>query len=387
MARTKNIVDEHKLSHLKKMVETKFGRPITSSKDCNDLANYLANIQNEGNINPQTIRRLFGLVKTEHSPSLFTLNLLAKYTQNCAWANYQPQQEIDSNTNLLANLIIDFYADPLFGYNQIVDDICENDALQSLLLNRLATIPAAQGMFFENRPLRDCLNKSFKHALPIYLNSKGNTNEAKLFTYGMLFWSAFLTENRNDINLYFKLIEEMPLTNDIYNIPAARKFGVQLMYYHLTNNETEFIKWFEKTLDIRQENIHLTNFDWNFMNFDFVIIEHLLLIGKYDCCQEVWQLHQQDKQKYQRVKQEVQSFDQYRILIDAFCHKGYYKPVMQFDANATRLGERKFYTLLFIIYQLNHAQQKAHLKRQKLTKQLNNLITDTGYTWFYKLVN
>lgn len=385
MARTKNTVDENKLAHLKRMVETKFGRPIANSKDCNDLSNHL--ISFGGNVNPQTVRRLFGLVKTTNSPSLFTLNLLANYTQNCSWKQYQHHQEIDEKTNLLADLFFDFYADPLFGYLKVVDTICENEALQDMLLMRLATVKNAQEMFFENRPLRDALNKTtYKLALYQYIESKGSTNEAKLFGYGLLFWGAFLTENGIDISSYFKIIREIPLTANINNIPAARKFGIPLMYYHYKNDEKEFEKWFNKAMLKREDYIKLNSFAWESSNFDFVIIEHLLLIGRYSHAQKLWQQHLSDKKNYNESSKSYHYFNQYKTLIAAFCKKDFDKKVMSFDANLARSGERKFYTILFLIYKINHTSTTSKSKRLKLVMQLNQLINDTGYTWFYKLI-
>lgn len=386
MARTKNIIDETKLAHLKKMVENKFGRPIINSKDCNDLAAYLTTVQPNSNINAQTIRRLYGLVKTEHSPSAYTLDLLSQYVASCSWAGYEIKEEVNESLKLLADWIFDFFSVHEFGYTKVTDAIAESEQLQQLLLLRLASVKTAHWMFFEQRPLRDLLDKYYQHIIPVYMANKENTNEAKLFGYGLLFWGAFLTENEAGIEKYFKIIEETELTPEVYNIPAARKFGVPMMYYHLKQNENEFEKWFGMALKQRKDYIQQSNYDWEATNFDFVIAEHLLLVGRYEHCKKLWRIHQTDKKKYSTLIKRWLHHQQYILLMDAFCSKNFYKKVMQFDANKARMGERKFYSILFVIYQLMHVKKNAAHKAFKLQKQLDLLIADTGYTWFYHLV-
>lgn len=381
MARTKNIIDETKLDHLKKMVEQKFGRTIVTSKDCNDLVKTLLIDETTANINAQTIRRLFGLVKTTHAASVFTLDLLCNYVANCSWAMYNHQNKIDKSLIVLSDWIFELYANPKFGYTKVVDAIAEDENLQNLLLNRMADLSSAHWMFFENRPLRDSLNNTYINALIKYMHCKGD-NEAHIFVYGMLFMGAFLTENLTDVEKYFHLINSIPLSNDVFQIPAARKFGVPLLYYTLKNDSYNF----EKTLDLAIEarSKYVKEMEFDHVCFDIILLEHLLFTGNQEAINRFFFIYFQDKQKSRKKNQPY--FAQIYLLVCAYNHKNFYRPVLKFDVNQLRIGERKFYNLLFVTYLLRHIKTSSKLKRIKLQSQLNSLIKATGYTYFNNLI-
>ncbi len=386
MARTKNIIDQVKLSHLKRMTEQKFGRPIVSSRDCNDLVNALDEF--DANLNAQTIRRLYGLVRSEHSPSLFTLDTLSHYVASCSWSSYRIISDDSRPLKLLADWIFDFYNIPQFGYTKVVDAIAESEDLQNLLLMRLAEIPAAHEMFFEVRPLRDCLNKAYKEVLNKYIKAKKETNEACLFGYGLLFMGAFLTENIHDTARYFKIITQTKLEPEIHNIPAARKFGVPLMYYHLKNDEQNFELTLKGALIKRQDYIVQPLFDWEGANFDFILVEHLLLIRRYDVCKIILTMHTDDKRKYSTPTKVHDHYRQVKLLINALCsnEKISFKDYGKFNVNQIRIGERKYFNMFYLVYLIKHTKTSSKIKLVKLKKQLEALVADTGYGWFYKLV-
>src|SRR5438270_7415853 len=66
------------ISKLKHEVEETFGRRIISSRDCIQLSEDIY-FKAGDLINPNTLRRLYGLVKAEYPASTSTLSLLAKY--------------------------------------------------------------------------------------------------------------------------------------------------------------------------------------------------------------------------------------------------------------------------------------------------------------------
>ncbi|MBD3749266.1 MAG: hypothetical protein IE931_07210 [Sphingobacteriales bacterium] len=386
MARTTTLIDFEKLSHLKKMAEHKFGRTITTSKDCIDLTNALLKINKSANLNSQTIRRLFGLVKNDFSPSIYTLDLLAQYVANCYWADYNFKVQPENNTLALADWILDYYANEKFGFTQVVDLIVESEDLQNMLLVKLAKLRSAHWMLFEHRPLRDNLNKkSYIKALEIYLDNKGTT-EAEIFVYGMFFIRALLSGNKNDIEKYCQIIEGLTLSKDVHNIPAGRKFGVPLIYYHLINDEINFNKTFNEALTIRDN--YTSRMDYNGTNFDSTIIEHLLLIERYEEIKIVWGLHLKSKEKYCTTP-DSECYKQFNILIKAytFGQQKFNRDIMRFDCNKMRVGERKYYNLFFLAYLIKFTKKSSQQKLIKLNIQYKELIEDTGYTYFKNLIN
>lgn len=386
MARTKTIIDYKKLHHLKKMTEKKFGRTIVTSKDCNDLTKALLENTTYTNLHAQTIRRLYDLVKSDFSPSIYTLDLLGQYVSNTSWADYNFNEEIETqNIKSEADWVLDYYRDEQFGINKVVDKIAANEDLQNLVIVKLASFKAAQWMLFENRPFRDSLNKSYKKAIEVYIEAKGTT-EAEIFGFGMLFNSAFLTENTFEIERYFKIIDAISLTKDVYNIPAARKFGVPLLYYHLNNDEVNFLKTFNEALIARnlyQDKMSLTD-----SNFDSILVEHLILIGRYRECKIVWELHLKFSVNHSDSTNSA-CYQQFIILIEAFVfgHQKFNKNILCFDSEKMRIGERKYYNLMFLVYLIKFTKKSSRLKLLKLNKQLDDLIFDTGYTYFRQLIN
>ncbi|KHJ37215.1 hypothetical protein PBAC_25450 [Pedobacter glucosidilyticus] len=386
MARTKTEIDFKKLNYLKKMTENKFGRTITTSKDCIDLTNALLKLNVNANLNAQTIRRLFGLVKNDFSPSIYTLDLLSLYVANTYWADYEIKDQTENNIPALANWIMNYYKNEEFGLTEVGDLIAGSEELQNMLLTRLAKLKSAHWMLFEHRPLRDNFNNnSYLKALDIYIKHKGTT-EANIFGYGLFFKAALLTENKKDLEKYFHNIQNIELTKDVANIPAARKFGVPLIYYHLKNDETNFSKTFKAALTAR--NNYLTRMDYNATNFDSNLIEHLLLIGRSQECKIIWELHLESKMKYCSIPN-PECYQQINLLIEAFAfgQERFYKKILKFDSNKMRIGERKFYTIFFLLYLIKFTKKTSVKKLNKLNIQLNELIEDTGYTYFKKLIS
>ena len=66
------------LSALKKELEQNFGRKIISYRDCVQLVEDIYQ-KTESTVNVNTLRRFFGLVKTNYTASRSTLLILSKY--------------------------------------------------------------------------------------------------------------------------------------------------------------------------------------------------------------------------------------------------------------------------------------------------------------------
>lgn len=81
------------LEHLKKEILNKFGQELSYSKDCEALAGVVCE-STGGRISATTIRRLYGLLKSNSAPSKFTLNLLAQYVGFKSWADFEFNYEV-----------------------------------------------------------------------------------------------------------------------------------------------------------------------------------------------------------------------------------------------------------------------------------------------------
>ncbi|HTM91362.1 MAG TPA: hypothetical protein VL095_03015, partial [Flavisolibacter sp.] len=63
---------------LKNEVEECFGKKVISYGDCCDLSEEIF-VKTSFRVNPNTLRRFFGLVKTKYLPSFATLDILSRY--------------------------------------------------------------------------------------------------------------------------------------------------------------------------------------------------------------------------------------------------------------------------------------------------------------------
>src|SRR3954470_11064372 len=89
-------------------LERVFGRCITSSRDCNDLSDDIFR-KTQKQINPNTLRRIFGLVKAEYPPSQATLDILSKY---CGFYTveelYTTRQNVDNDDIVYLDQLLNY---------------------------------------------------------------------------------------------------------------------------------------------------------------------------------------------------------------------------------------------------------------------------------------
>lgn len=71
---------------LKRKIESRFGRPIRYSKDCEALALSLERACHE-KVSATTLKRLFGFARSVEKPRLYTLNVLAEYVGYPDWSS------------------------------------------------------------------------------------------------------------------------------------------------------------------------------------------------------------------------------------------------------------------------------------------------------------
>src|SRR3954447_26003216 len=82
------------LSSLKEEIEETFGKKINVSRDCILLSEEVYG-KISLTVNPNTLRRLFGLIKSDYSPSYTTLDILSRY---CGFASFEEFKRLKNNT-------------------------------------------------------------------------------------------------------------------------------------------------------------------------------------------------------------------------------------------------------------------------------------------------
>lgn len=392
MARTKLILDQKRLNQLKEMAEAKFGQSITTSRDCVAFTNELEKSTGEL-LSIQTIRRFFGLIEAENIPSIFTLNVIAKYVGQKDWKRFCLEKVLSNPvSDYDVNGIIDFYTDYQFGNEKVIDKVINDEVLRSTLLPVISNTPMGAKYFFEERPLRDYLCTDYANSLKNYLKTKNYSNEACLFTYGLLFIGAFLSEDKLGIEKYYSKIKNIEITEEIYNIPVARKFGVELMYYHLNKDEWRFEQIFNEAIAIRIN--YIAKMEYSYNNFDFTLIEHLMILERYHECKILVDLHLGDKLRLEGSELTLPNF--YRQVYNlgkgiTYYHNNLKKEgrlaLKSLEISFLRSGERAYYNLLYLLFQLEIVTPSATKKRAHLINQINQLIEKTGYVWYKNQLN
>ena len=80
----------HVQTLIKKEIEHVFGRRIVSSRDCIQLSDEIYH-KTKVQLNPNTLRRFFGLVKAEYATSYSTLTVLSRY---CGFQSVDEVQQV-----------------------------------------------------------------------------------------------------------------------------------------------------------------------------------------------------------------------------------------------------------------------------------------------------
>jgi len=77
-------------------IESRFGRKIAYSKDCEALSKNIEKVCNE-RISTTTLKRIFGFTKSSEKPRLYTLDVLATYIGYADWSNLIAKEENAAN--------------------------------------------------------------------------------------------------------------------------------------------------------------------------------------------------------------------------------------------------------------------------------------------------
>lgn len=137
--------------------------------------------------------------------------------------------------------------------------------------------PLARKYFIEHHPLRDMIGTVYSQCFLAYL--KFNTsNQAKIFEYGFLCKNAFLLQNTELMELYYKKVKKTELTDEVHVIPAGLKFGVQLLYADFTDNNLLFRKYFVERKKVRLQYKEAS--EKSFCSFEYTVLESLVFSNR-----------------------------------------------------------------------------------------------------------
>lgn len=235
---------------LKEEVELTFGRPVFTAKDCMELRSEIFN-RTKVQISPNTLRRLFGLVKATNGPSKATLNVLAQYCGFYSLSDVpQSTQRIGEPEMIHREHVLNF----LYGLFQevpieemkkeILLELVKNillllnreQELANLFQRQIAKTPNGQTLYFEQFIHLDKLNDYYGDGLRYYMYEK-KTVEAECFGYSMLTFRYWLSGDDEKLRQSFEQLQAIYPPYGKNPFIVGRYYAARLFYAHIEGED------------------------------------------------------------------------------------------------------------------------------------------------------
>lgn len=234
---------------LKEEVIIVFGHSLKSSGDCNKLQEDI--YKKSGDIiNFNTLRRFFGLIKTEFNPSKNTLNILSRYCGYESFQNFtssfqiQPNKE---NNELLIAYLVDIFRsvavnneyDETFHLivQKSVSYLLKFPGIKNEFYRKIVRTENGRNYYFEQYFHIDELATYYGQGIMYYL-AAGKNNRHQVFGYSVLCMRAWLMNNDSELEACYQKLESFKTDTDLSNDIASRVFSARLFYANIKNQPT-----------------------------------------------------------------------------------------------------------------------------------------------------
>jgi hypothetical protein len=384
-------------SLIKKEIQYIFGRQIVSSRDCIQLSDEIFK-RTKVQLNPNTLRRFFGLVKAEYPPSQSTLTILSKYCgfQSVDEVNavrkdvsYDSKEIDDSKEDNVLHFLCSLFKDVsvtdaedktfLSVVMKTVNFLNRNPALTDKFQIQIAKTKNGQEFYFEKFVNIDKLNAYYGKGLRYYYSEKASVN-AQVFAHSLLVYRYWLTENKDMLDHHFKVlsgkIPEPSITPFIY----ARYLSAQIYHAHANQLPADKIimdayKYYSSIKDHSPSS---------FPRFELYLMEALILTGHFE---EGFYYVEQVKKRYREENDYTHwKFYQNFLLFETValcCAKNYKEANDVFE----KITPDEFYFLRKSFSNIVYLYLVEKLKRYtpKHAEQFNSLIEETGFSRLRKI--
>lgn len=373
------------INKLREAVSQKLDKEILSSKHCAELAHEIS--KTGILINPQTFLRFFGLIKSGGKFHIFTLDTLSQYCGFSDFASFKKSLTENELNQFLGNNNLEINADT---YWQLSEQVCRKIMNSSSYLasvhHQLLPYPLARTFFMEHHPMRDLAGTVYAQYFQDYLKYE-HSDEAKLFAYGFLYMGAFLTQNKEFMEIYFQKIKDTDLSPDIYVLPAARKFGVMLLHYWLMKDEPSFCKVYDEMLEARKTYKEVS--EKSVCSFEYTVLEHLIFTDKtaemkFLIENNTYQLYSdrefvpQDRKENHQICWNIMGAVAYLKSKEYNECKNYLDKVR---LESLSLGWQKYYSILYYFAQYHFVNSAEQLE---IEEELARLIEETHFSYHTK---
>lgn len=281
------------VANLKTEIEYVIGRKILTSKDCIDLSDAI--FKRTGfSINANTLRRFFGLVKSQYPASVTTLNILAAYCGASSLEdldNYRTEREGEQKeqestillrylTGLFQNVVVANVNDTTFIRltHNTIEFLNQNPEIACQFQKAVVKTVNGRRFYFEQFVNIDKLNTFYGSGLRYYL-AENKSVEAQLFGHSVLCFRYWLTMDFERLDYHYKQLSNYNVSDEINLLTCARYFAARLFYAEATGGDMSYVIWEanEFYINIKASNMYNNSFP----GFELVFSEALILTGNY----------------------------------------------------------------------------------------------------------
>jgi len=386
-------MDKYLLPALRKEIENTFGRKVLSSRDCLQMVDDIYH-KTGYTVNANTLRRFFGLVHTQYSASPSTLTILSKY---CGFGSIDELSQLVVTTppaekkELAADEVL-HYLVSLFknlpvteGHSpaaesvilQTISFLDRNPGLIDPFQREVARTTAGQYYYYELSVNMDQLNGYYGDGLHYYMRAR-HTDEAQLFGHSLQVFRHWLTSDRAGMDKHMQVLQALPVTNACPSHVLGRLIAARIFYAQVRQEPVEPIladatKYLVSLL-AGSRDIPIPTYP----DFELAVCEALVLTGMEE---EGAEYIRRGKSllAFSRQDNPVNPFDMWEYII------GSRKEALRRQLPGKKSGllpsynyylHRKYNNLVLLTL-------TKHTQRQQ--QQLNQLITETGYTAFRRI--
>jgi hypothetical protein len=239
--------------HLKNEVQETFGRKISTSRDCIELSDAIFHKTSVA-INANTLRRLFGLVKTEYAPSVSTLNILSRYCGfdsihqlSSAKLSGRDKATDKSELNILLYLVslfrnirVEERSNEIFYdlVQETIQFIQRHLDLADRFQRAIAQTKNGQDYYFEQFINTDKLNSFYGDGLRFYLAEK-KTPEAQIFGHSLLCTRGWLVGDDEMVRHHFEIVSKNRIQKSMSPLAAGFYYAAHIYFADVNKINTE----------------------------------------------------------------------------------------------------------------------------------------------------
>lgn len=234
-------------STLKNEIEATFGKKITSSKDCLLLSEDLF-IKISVKVNSNTLRRFFGVVKTNYFPSPTIIEILCHYCGFSSFEEFTALKITPDLTNKRAaysvsvlNYLINIFknihtakTDKTFSaiVKHTIQLLQRHPELYDKFHRAIAKTKNGQQFYYEQFIHIDGLNSFYGTGLRYYLLENSNP-EAQVFGHTLLCVKNWLSDDSVGLKKHYDQLSNYYITKEIHPGVSAHLFAAQLLYANI----------------------------------------------------------------------------------------------------------------------------------------------------------